>query len=854
MYKIKCKHLALCIISALFTSVQAKAGLEAWNGQVFAEKGAGEVIFGGGVYKNEWWVGPDQCPLMAATEPANNGWRFSRVATTDEITSIGNPSDCIITTDENPDDSKYEEFSYDSSYTTGDIVSLGGVTYKATQDVRPKSFSPGSGNPWSKYTPLMTWENNRVYHKGDEVVGTDGNRYMALFYVEANVDPVDVENQNPTQQNSKPWYPKGEWHNFTQEELAQVSEINLESIYQHDTLVKYNSDYYFNKVSVQGVLPDGQTPWKVYIDWGNTKELVGSPKTEWPKQFYAPYIDFVMNDVPDMVKLKNEKGVNNFVLAFIVAKDENTCLPTWGTSYPVNGYKQYSKVKALRDAGGDVMVSVGGANNSPMAVACKNIDDLVEVYDGIVKNLNLKVLDFDIEGMAVADSESIERRNQALAILQQRWISEGRDIKLWYTLPIIPEGLTADGMAVLTNAKKHGVRLDGINVMTMDYGRPQCQSDNTEGQKIHGKCATTAIESLFEQVKSIFNTKSDDEIWSMLGTTPMIGYNDVKGEVFYKSDAELVLEHAKTHNLGMIGIWSLLRDRPGVSGQVSPEHSGLTSEQADTYEFSRIFTPFAESGLPTIDEVSANAGLDQVIVGPETIMLDGSSSHIPANVESINFQWTQVSGHQVALNNPTAAITSFNVDAIDAHYEFKLKVTADGHTSEDIVAINVTASEIEPVISIIGDHLEVKENDTITIGTTTNLNDVGNYSWTISPDGIDFIDGGSSLTFTAPVVNENVIYNVNVVLSDKNGHVASDSTRLVVQNTENEIAGDGYQYIFPAGVNNYVAGTRVLFSDKNIYECFGDWAASCQNQSLAPTVAADPNWWMQQWRVVGNIQ
>lgn len=845
--KIKLSLLSLSILSVLSTSVRAE--LEAWNGQVFSERGSGEVIFDGSVYKNEWWVGPEQCPGMADSDPANNGWRVSRVATVDEITSIGNPTNCsVTTTDEN---NKYDDFSHDKSYSAGDIVVYGGVTYNAVADIKPDTYIPGQNNPWSEYSPLIQWEGGRVYHGGDAVIGTDGRRYDALFYVEADVDPVKAENQNPSQQNAKPWYPKGEWHNYTQEELAATPEINSELMYQPESLVKYKDKFYFNRAAVQGVFPEAQNPWKVYVDWGNTKESVGTPKTEWPKHFYAPYIDFVMNDVPDMAKLKMENGVNNFVLAFIVAKDANTCLPTWGTSYPVNSYAQYSKIKALREAGGDVMVSVGGANNFPMAIACKNVDDLVEVYDGIVENLNLKVLDFDIEGMAVNDAESIERRNQALAILQQRWASEGRDIKLWYTLPIIPEGLTDDGMAVLANAKKHGVQLDGINVMTMDYGRPQCQSDNREGDNIHGECATTAIESLFAQVKSVFDTKSDDDIWSMLGTTPMIGYNDVQGEVFYKSDAELVLNHAKEHNLGMIGIWSLLRDRPGVAGQVSPEHNGLTIGQADTYQFSRIFSSFSSATIPAND-VSANAGPDQVVVGPATVILDGRSSHIPEDAVNVRYEWTKIAGPQISIANSNTPLASFNVDTIDAHYEFMLKIFADDKISEDTVVVNVSSSVVEPVVSITGDSFEVTEGDVITINTATNVNGEATYNWTISPDNIEHSNGGNTLTITAPEVTEDVVYDVKVEINDGAGHVASDVTKLVVKNKATDPSTDGYQYVFPNGINNYSSGTKVLFSDGKIYECFGDWAANCQNQALAPTIAADPNWWMQQWKIVEN--
>ena len=242
---------------------------------------------------------------------------------------------------------------------------------------------------------------------------------------------------------------------------------------------------------------------------------------------------------------------------------------------------------------GDVMLSIGGANNAPLAASCKNVDDLMQHYYDIVDNLNLRVLDFDIEGTWVADQASIERRNLAVKKVQDKWKSEGKDIAIWYTLPILPTGLTPEGMNVLSDAKAKGVELAGVNVMTMDYGNAICQSANTEGQNIHGKCATSAIANLHAQLKGLYGNKSDAEIDAMMGTTPMVGVNDVQGEVFYLSDARLVMQDAQKRNLGMVGIWSIARDLPGGTN-LSPEFHGLTKEQAPKYAFSEIFAPFTK--------------------------------------------------------------------------------------------------------------------------------------------------------------------------------------------------------------------------------------------------------------------
>ena len=79
----------------------------------------------------------------------------------------------------------------------------------------------------------------------------------------------------------------------------------------------------------------------------------------------------------------------------------------------------------------------------------------------------------------------------------------------------------------------------------------------------------------------------------MVWTTPVVGVNGVKGEVFYRSDARLVMQDAQKRNLGMVGIWSIARDLPGGTN-LSPEFHGLTKEQAPKYAFSEIFAPFTK--------------------------------------------------------------------------------------------------------------------------------------------------------------------------------------------------------------------------------------------------------------------
>ena len=74
--------------------------------------------------------------------------------------------------------------------------------------------------------------------------------------------------------------------------------------------------------------------------------------------------------------------------------------------------------------------------------------------------------------------------------------------EIWFTLPALPTGLTADGLYVLQSALKYGVQIGGVNVMTMDYG--ESAAPNPQGQM--GTYAIDAANSLFAQLQRLYGT------------------------------------------------------------------------------------------------------------------------------------------------------------------------------------------------------------------------------------------------------------------------------------------------------------------------------------------------------------
>ena len=100
---------------------------------------------------------------------------------------------------------------------------------------------------------------------------------------------------------------------------------------------------------------------------------------------------------------------------------------------------------------------------------------------------------------------------------------------------------------------------------------------------------------------------NDTEAWARVGITPMIGQNDVPGEVFTISDAEAVNAFARGKGVGLLSMWSANRDGtcqrplPTVIAIVQSTCSGI--DQGDK-RFAEVLSANLGTPLPSV-EVSA---------------------------------------------------------------------------------------------------------------------------------------------------------------------------------------------------------------------------------------------------------
>lgn len=270
---------------------------------------------------------------------------------------------------------------------------------------------------------------------------------------------------------------------------------------------------------------------------------------------FAPYADLSLYPLYNLSASAAAEGTKFFNLAFITTN--GACNPEWGGVTALTDASISSDISALRSAGGDVRVSFGGASGTELAQSCTSASSLAAAYQKVISAYSLKYIDFDVEGAAVADTASISLRNQAIATLE----ANNPGLKVSYTLPVLPSGLTSQGVAVLSSAKAGGVNLDAVNIMAMDFG-----ASFTGDMATLAEQAATATAG---QIQSVWTSLSTSQALAKVAVTPMIGVNDVSSESFSVADASALANWAKSKNLAWLSFWSATRDKQCAGGAAS---------------------------------------------------------------------------------------------------------------------------------------------------------------------------------------------------------------------------------------------------------------------------------------------
>ena len=276
---------------------------------------------------------------------------------------------------------------------------------------------------------------------------------------------------------------------------------------------------------------------------------------------FAPYTDMSNSTESLLDTAITQHGVKAFTAAFVIGSG---CNETWGDTLPVgNDPNTDAAIGKAKSEGASVIVSSGGAAGEPLAWTCTDQGSIENGYQKIIDSYGVNSLDFDIEGAAIADKAAAARQMAAMKDLK----AKNQGLTFSVTLPVLPTGLTQDGVNIVSAAKDAGVQIDNVNIMAMDY---------YNGTQDMGQAAIQAAQATLSQMKSVDGGYG----YGNVGITPMIGTND-DNSTFSLDNAKAVKSWADSNGIGRLAFWSVNRDQScsALAPHASPTCSGVSQDQ-----------------------------------------------------------------------------------------------------------------------------------------------------------------------------------------------------------------------------------------------------------------------------------
>jgi chitinase len=288
-----------------------------------------------------------------------------------------------------------------------------------------------------------------------------------------------------------------------------------------------------------------------------------APPVEIRKTWFAPYVDVTLPPVYQFQSTSADPA-RQTVLGFIVDSPNanQPCLPSWGASYSLRAADQAltlgSRIAQMQQDGAEPIVSFGGQAHTSLDVSCTSVPALVKAYQSIITRYNLNTIDLDIEGTALDDVGAEQRRAAAMADLERTARENGKQLAVWLTLPVEPDGLQDDALSVISSMLADRVAIAGVNIMTMDFTSPPAG-----GQTMLG-LAENALYATHTQLITLYQHYGEHprpaELWQQMGATVMVGQNNIRGENFTTADGSGLATFADKIGLGRLSMWSLNRD------------------------------------------------------------------------------------------------------------------------------------------------------------------------------------------------------------------------------------------------------------------------------------------------------
>ncbi|MFI6322179.1 CBM35 domain-containing protein [Nonomuraea sp. NPDC050556] len=297
------------------------------------------------------------------------------------------------------------------------------------------------------------------------------------------------------------------------------------------------------------------------------------PGSTGPGMAVAPYKYAGWGSSSTPAAVMSATGVKWFTLAFILS--DGTCNPKWDGTRALTGGTDQAAINAIRSAGGDVVISVGGWSGTKLGEKCTSASALAGAYQKVISAFNLKVLDIDIENTEWASATVRQRVIDALKTVK----ANNPGLKTVITFGTTPSGPDSTGVDMITRGANSGLANDVWTVMPFDFG-------GHTGTM--GAATVSAVEGLKARVKAAYGY-SDAVTYAHIGLSSMNGKTDDADEVVSLTDFRTMLAYAQEHHIARLTFWELNRDRACGSGGDLNACSGVSQQP---YDFTKIFAQY----------------------------------------------------------------------------------------------------------------------------------------------------------------------------------------------------------------------------------------------------------------------
>ena len=289
-----------------------------------------------------------------------------------------------------------------------------------------------------------------------------------------------------------------------------------------------------------------------------------------------------------LLEAKRDADMTSATLAFVVTR--GNCAITPGLLEKLPEARNYVA------AGGRLLLSFGGEDGVYAEIACRDDNQLFALMEKVMDDSGSRRFDFDIEGPQLLNTEGTARRARVLARLQAKY----PDLYVSFSLPGWLRGFNPPAIDLLITTQAAGVRIDMVNVMSQSFGLENLRTmvvPSTVGQ-----ASVMTFQAAANQMASIFQNKTQSQLYAMMGITPMIGKNN-DGSTFTLNDARTIADFAKSNGVGLISYWSFQRDQAQATDGFGDLNSFSGVAQSN-FQFHSIFK---SAGGSTVDTAQAQA-------------------------------------------------------------------------------------------------------------------------------------------------------------------------------------------------------------------------------------------------------